>query len=321
MPHSIRILLSLFVLLTLTACGADLDELRAQAEANAENFSDSIPDQFRDDGLDNFVDDSSDDLNFSDTGGNDLPSDGNNEPISGDSPETIDIPEVDNTPFIDNGVPSVISIQVVDAETLEVLDSLSEGDTIDLNEFGGIINLTAISEDPSLTGSLGIEVVGCAALSRTENRFPYTLAPQQIGLDSLKNGDCSVVVTPFELADRGGNQGASFETSFTVIGGEDDQIFTGADETRVSVTLSWGMPLQRQNGDPLFEFELAGYEILFSSEQEDDSQQIITVSGANTLERTITGLPPGSYQFQIAALDTNDLNSGFSNPISVEIVE
>ncbi len=81
------------------------------------------------------------------------------------------------------------------------------------------------------------------------------------------------------------------------------------------VQLSWSIPTQRQNGDELLLSELSGYEIAVGCGTEDT---IIEVpAGVETY--TVPDLAVGSCDFSISAIDTDGLQSPWSDVISAQI--
>lgn len=93
--------------------------------------------------------------------------------------------------------------------------------------------------------------------------------------------------------------------------GNDDVIEDVLVEVSGSVVLEWQQPEVRENGDPIYDNELGGYEVRYREvNQEQFSSQII--EQWSTQETQIYDLN-GTYEFEIAAYDTNGLYSEFVN--------
>ncbi|WP_027328161.1 hypothetical protein [Marinimicrobium agarilyticum] len=75
------------------------------------------------------------------------------------------------------------------------------------------------------------------------------------------------------------------------------------------VLLQWYRPRFRENGDPLGDDEIDGYELRYRQLGEEDFQTVIIEDGWD--EEYELGKLVGSYQFSIAAYDNNGLYSEF----------
>ncbi|MGH1486308.1 MAG: hypothetical protein ACRBCI_08800 [Cellvibrionaceae bacterium] len=114
-------------------------------------------------------------------------------------------------------VPDIVSLALVDASNLNVIQAINGGGTIDLNGLPALFNFTVTSADASSTGSVRIDMSGCAALDRHENGAPYTVAQQGVDFTTLATGSCTITATPYQLTDLGGDVGTSFTTNFNVV--------------------------------------------------------------------------------------------------------
>ena len=105
----------------------------------------------------------------------------------------------------------------------------------------------------------------------------------------------------------------------------------GTDRARVSVTvaaasavqsdsasLSWSIPTTRADGSPIPISEITGYEIYVIAESTGKTA-VIPVSGGMTSSYTLTGLPPDTYHFSMAALDAQGNLSELSPIVSKTI--
>jgi hypothetical protein len=93
--------------------------------------------------------------------------------------------------------------------------------------------------------------------------------------------------------------------------GNDDVIEDELVEVNGSVLLEWEEPKVRENGDPIYNSELGGYEVRYREvNQEQFTSQIIEEWSVQFAEiHDLSGI----YEFEIAAYDTNGLYSEFVN--------
>lgn len=75
--------------------------------------------------------------------------------------------------------------------------------------------------------------------------------------------------------------------------------------------LSWDIPSQRENGQPLPLSELAGYEVYYTTDNPALSGSI-KISGGGTAKVSVPNLAAGQYYFTISAIDTTGLKSALS---------
>lgn len=78
------------------------------------------------------------------------------------------------------------------------------------------------------------------------------------------------------------------------------------------ITVSWSMPTERENGDPLPLAEIAGYE-LFNDCQENP----VTIVGGENTSFTLAITLPFSCSFAVLTVDTDGLRSVSSESITV----
>ncbi|MDX2305453.1 MAG: T9SS type A sorting domain-containing protein [Microscillaceae bacterium] len=106
---------------------------------------------------------------------------------------------------------------LVNAHTKAILDTLTQGDTIDLSLLKGApLNIRALSL-PTKVGSVVFKLQGTQNLQRTENLMPYEIFGDTGG--SLAPGTYSLEVIPFTLAQGQGQAGAAFTLQFLVADG------------------------------------------------------------------------------------------------------
>lgn len=78
------------------------------------------------------------------------------------------------------------------------------------------------------------------------------------------------------------------------------------------ITVSWSIPVERENGDLLLLTEIAGYE-LFNDCQENP----VTIIGGETTSYTLAIALPFSCAFSVLTVDTDGLRSVSSESITV----
>lgn len=78
------------------------------------------------------------------------------------------------------------------------------------------------------------------------------------------------------------------------------------------ITVSWSMPVERENGDLLLVTEIAGYE-LYNDCQEDPE----TIVGGETTSFTLAIALPFSCSFSVKTVDSDGLRSNLSDSITV----
>jgi len=88
--------------------------------------------------------------------------------------------------------------------------------------------------------------------------------------------------------------------------------------TTSTVILTWSIPTSRENGDPLFVGELAGYEIYVVAETSGEDQ-VLSVNDPLATRETITNLASDTYYFSISSIDSDGLRSAPSDLISTTI--
>ena len=87
----------------------------------------------------------------------------------------------------------------------------------------------------------------------------------------------------------------------------EDPVVVGA-----SLEFTWEIPVERENNEQLFVYEIGGYEIEYRKVGESTYQTVKVEDGTiNTYE--LTDLSEGDYEVRIAAYDVNGLYSKFSD--------
>jgi phage gpG-like protein len=83
-----------------------------------------------------------------------------------------------------------------------------------------------------------------------------------------------------------------------------------------SATLSWAKPTQNTDGSPLT--DLAGYVVRYGTSTAALNSQI-SVGSPNSTDAEISNLTAGNWYFEVASINTADVESQFSAPISKTI--
>ena len=86
--------------------------------------------------------------------------------------------------------------------------------------------------------------------------------------------------------------------------------------TTGEATLSWSKPVDNTNGTPLT--NLAGYVVRYGTNPAALTSQV-SVASANTTDVEINNLSPGSWYFEVASINTSNMESPFSSAVSKTI--
>lgn len=90
--------------------------------------------------------------------------------------------------------------------------------------------------------------------------------------------------------------------------------------TGQTVSLSWTIPTQRTDGSSLPVSQLAGYQIYYYADGSSaGSGQVININDPLVTTYTTQVLPPATYNFAIAAVDTTGLASPLSSPVTITV--
>ncbi|WP_197469037.1 Ig and FN3 domain-containing protein, partial [Oleiphilus sp. HI0125] len=87
-------------------------------------------------------------------------------------------------------------------------------------------------------------------------------------------------------------------------------------KAKPSLSLSWAMPTERENGEPLNQSEIYGYKLAFGKSENSLSNSVEIVGAQNT-KFTLSNLDPGSLYLHIATIDSDRITGRFSQPIEV----
>lgn len=85
-----------------------------------------------------------------------------------------------------------------------------------------------------------------------------------------------------------------------------------------NVTLTWEVPVARENEDPLYIYEIGGYEIAYRKIG-TDIYQTVQIDQGDIDSFTLTDIVVGEYEFKIAVFDSNGLYSQYSDTAIFQI--
>ncbi len=86
-----------------------------------------------------------------------------------------------------------------------------------------------------------------------------------------------------------------------------------------SIALSWDIPTQREDGTALELYEIDGYVIAYGTSSADLSSEV-SILGAGQTSTLIADLPPATYYFAIATVDSDGRQGNYSTVISQTIM-
>ena len=89
-----------------------------------------------------------------------------------------------------------------------------------------------------------------------------------------------------------------------------------AEFTSADISLSWQIPLSREDGSALPMSAIAGYEISYENSRQQST--VITLNNAESNSYKINDLPPDDYQFAVFAFDTNNAVSDASPLVTLQ---
>ena len=109
------------------------------------------------------------------------------------------------------------------------------------------------------------------------------------------------------------NSNANSETEDTT---DNPETAAGVQFSPADITLSWQIPLSREDGSALPISAIAGYEI--SYENSRNQTTVITINDAEANKYKINDLPADNYQFAVFAFDTDNAVSEPSPLASIQ---
>ena len=89
-----------------------------------------------------------------------------------------------------------------------------------------------------------------------------------------------------------------------------------AEFASADISLSWQIPLSREDGSALPMSAIAGYEISYENSRQQST--VITLNNAESNSYKINDLPPDDYQFAVFAFDTNNAVSDASPLVTLQ---
>ena len=89
-----------------------------------------------------------------------------------------------------------------------------------------------------------------------------------------------------------------------------------AEFASADISLSWQIPLSREDGSALPMSAIAGYEISYENSRQQST--VITLNNAESNSYKINDLQPDDYQFAVFAFDTNNAVSDASPLVTLQ---
>lgn len=122
-------------------------------------------------------------------------------------------------------------------------------------------------------------------------------------------------------SDSGGLQSTTSSTSSSSSAGSSSSSSTSVTSSGSTVSASWSVPTQREDGSPLMASDLRGYEIYYYKSGTPQSQgTVIAINNPTQTSHTTGVLSPGTYFFAISSVDSNGVYSQLSNYVSVTVL-
>lgn len=151
------------------------------------------------------------------------------EPVVIDEPVVIiEEPVIIETPPADGSiatdVPAISSFKLLaytqEGQRVQIAE-VTDGSAVDLSLMpSNLLNVEAVSEDATKTGSVHFTLEGPVTLDRYENNAIYTLQTEPAQLNTMNGelpvGEYSLTVTPYSAADMGGTKGSAKKVIFKV---------------------------------------------------------------------------------------------------------
>jgi VCBS repeat-containing protein len=197
--------------------------------------------------------------------------------------------------------PAVISGTSTGSVTEDV-----DPDSDNLLEVSGKLNVTDSNagEDNFVAGSRNGDYG--SLMIDTAGNWSYAASNTQAAIQNLADGQTvsdSLVVNSVD------------GTEHTVV-----IAIRGADEasTTAEVTLSWTAPAEREDNSALSLSAIAGYRIYYGASQGQYSDNV-TINDSSATDYTFADLPAGTYYFVVTTIDTDGLESQYSDPVSLSL--
>lgn len=92
------------------------------------------------------------------------------------------------------------------------------------------------------------------------------------------------------------------------------ETFEGTATANARLTVQWDRPVERENNEPLFLYEIGGYELSYRAVGDIEYQTLVITNGSTT-ETELSNIKSGQYEIRIAAFDTNGLYSRYSDSV------
>ena len=140
---------------------------------------------------------------------------------------------------------AIRSVQLINAQSDEIIRPLQDNDVIDLTTTGALIDVEVLI-DETMTNSIHVLLsneLGEVVFDRIENQSRWAMSGNKgddfFGWDP-SGGSYALSITPYTERNLGGTKGATYEINFTVVGNRTEVISLGvtSDGNSVEVTAS-----------------------------------------------------------------------------------
>ena len=112
-----------------------------------------------------------------------------------------------------------------------------------------------------------------------------------------------------------------FALSLTACSTEDN--FTDSQATDIpagnqSIALPWVAPVEREDGTPITMAEISGYRVYYGTSQGNYTNEV-EIADRNTMQVTLSSLPPGTYYIVVTTYDMDGRESAYSQVVARSI--
>jgi len=138
-------------------------------------------------------------------------------------------------------VPKIAAVELVsvaEGGQYSPITRLAEGTELDFGKMSAsLVNFIAISEDVAKTGSVHFDLTGPIEINRYENTAAFALQNEtkhfSLNKNELPEGEYTLIVTPYEKPDTGGEAGIPLMLNFSVVNkGQVPQLPASAPEAK-----------------------------------------------------------------------------------------
>lgn len=180
-----------------------------------------------------------------------------------------------------------------------------------------VVNTPPVAVNDSAQTTVGTALVGINVLANDKDAENQALSIVEA---TSAYGSVAIVAGKLNFTPANGFTGNA-TVSYTISDGEYTDTATltvKVVQALESVSLAWDMPIQRESGAALGEWEIKGYEVQYRKVGEANFTKL-SVSGGSTETATVTGLVAASYEFKIATIDTSGVYSSYTSTVTIDL--